>query len=57
METVELLCMHSKLLIFGVGIYLSCQVTSLFPLTYPSRIKLGGLISWEADKLPLHRVS
>lgn len=59
METVDLLCMHSKLLRFGVGMYLSCQVivSSLFPPPYPSRFKLGGLISWEADMPPLRRVS
>lgn len=58
-ETVDLLCMHSKLLTFGVGMYLSCQVavSSLFHPLYPSRINHGGLISWEADMPPLHRVS
>lgn len=55
METVDLLCMHSKLLTFGVGMYLSCQVavSSLFHPLYPSKINHGGLISWEADMPPL----
>lgn len=59
METVDLLCMHSKLLRFGVGVYLSCQVTvsSLFLPLYPSRIKHGGLISQDTDTPPLLRVS
>lgn len=53
METVDLVCMHSKLLTFGVGMYLSCQVavSSLFHPLYPSGINHGGLISWEADRL------
>lgn len=41
METVNSLCMHSKLLRFGVGMYLSCQVTSLFPHPYPSMVDLS----------------
>lgn len=58
-ETVDLLYMHSKLLTFGVGMYLSCQVavSSLFHPLYPSRINHGGLISWEADMPPLCKVS
>lgn len=55
----SLLTLHSKLLTFGVGMYLSCQVavSSLFHPLCPSKINHGGLISWESDMPPLCKVS